>query len=210
MWSIAAFACYAFTIHTLIPLTTRYSSYGVASKGELTVCPLGGPLQGQTYRLQEGMWFASPFPLCIVGEEGLVVEDEQSSPLFQVGGPVEPHGRIAYMDGITEIQIVRPSKDGEPCLNYMHFPSNCSQTPHYHTESRVILVLNGKAEYWSAAGTMTLSADGGDTASNMLFVHPHEDHFFQTRSEECALITWHPTSDGPKDEDNPMTSATYY
>ena len=199
--SLLVAAC-AFHVHKHTPHTTKEASFGFVGEGGAVLKLVSGPLNSSSYPLCSGMWFSSSDPVCVYGN-AVVIEESTASPLFQVGGPVESHGRIAYMDGITETQILRPSKDGEPCLNFMHFPRNCMQTPHYHTEARVIIVAKGSARYTNSKGTRLLRE--GD----VLEVHPYDDHSFETQSEECTLITWHPASEGPTDEDNPMTKATF-
>jgi len=134
------------------------------------------------------------------------------------GGPVEPVGRLRYIDGCTDSLLVPPVKMGDPCLNHLHFPPGINQTMHTHPSVRIGLVANGRGECVTPFGNVPLRP-------GMIFIiHPENgtkvigldgeyhfagSHCFRTDEVGMDVIAWHPDSDfGPTDEDHPMINRT--
>lgn len=120
-----------------------------------------------------------------------------------VGGPIEPRGRLRYIDGCSDSLLLAPFLLGDPCLNHLHFPSATTQTHHTHPSIRAGIVVRG-------AGSCTTPAGEIDLVPGLIFVIPVDGiHGFHTASEAMDVIAYHPDSDyGPRHEDHPMVNRT--
>jgi hypothetical protein len=170
--------------------------------------------QGQ-FTLQPGMYFCIPSPVRIqsvgVGRDGkktgdnaaLVIVRHGYRGLFSIGGPVEDRGRLRYIDGCSDTLLICPPRLGEPCLNFLHFPKNISQTMHTHPSIRVGVVARGHGVCKTPTGDFDLNA-------GMLWLLPEDTpHAFYTGDDTMDVIAWHPDSDtGPSDDDHPMINRT--
>lgn len=178
--------------------STKASSWGYVQQGPATLRPLEGPLRDCELHMETGMWFASPWKLRVRAAHAVVVESAGASrPLFQLGGPVlETQGRRAYIDGISETQIVRPTSEHEGCLHFMHMPRGCKQRRHSHPSHRVVYVVRGSGLYQAA--NETTPVDTGD----WFVIEPGTSHSFSTSDDaSCDLVTWHPDA-SPDDADH--------
>lgn len=157
-----------------------------------------------TFELRAGMYFSTPHSGRISGSgHGIVITRLDFSGMFTIGGPVEPQGRLKYIDGCTDSLLIPPPKLGDPCLNALYFPAHISQTEHTHPSVRVGLVARGAGECHTAEGKYTLSP-------GLAFIIRADGlHGFRTTIEEMVIIAYHPDSDfGPTDEAHPMINRT--
>lgn len=150
---------------------------------------------------------------------GFVIHQQRYKGLQQIGGQVERYGRLRYIDGCTDTLLVPPVKKGDPCLNYLHFPSGTSQTPHTHPSDRIGMVVRGKGYCVTPFGTMPLwagqvfviHAATGARVYNRDHVEGEVGlHAFKTDYDELGVVAFHPDSDwGATDDDHPMLNRTY-
>lgn len=158
--------------------------------------------QGE-FTLAAGMFFSVPDGATITGGKGILIEKECCRGSFMLGGPVEPWGRLKYIDGCTDSLLIPPVKKGEPCLNALYFPQGVNQTMHTHPSVRIGIVSKGKGVCRFNNGEQVLEP-------GMIFVIPAlGEHAFSTDDDELIVIAYHPDSDcGPEDEDHPMINRT--
>lgn len=133
----------------------------------------------------------------------LLVTAKRYSGMFTLGGPIEEHGRLNYIDGCTDTGLIQPPRLGDPCLNYLHFPAGTKQTPHTHPSHRIGAVY---------AGNGTCHVDGGSVpmTPGSIFIIPAESlHCFETADSSMRIVAFHPDSEvGPTDEAHQMKAAT--
>ncbi len=123
--------------------------------------------------------------------------------MFLLGGPVEPEGRLKYIDGCTDSLLLPPWKKGEPCLNHLHFPPGIDQTMHTHPSVRLGVVVNGYGECITPESKVPL--EPGMT----WIIEPEQQHKFRTTDQVLDVLAYHPDSDyGPEDESHPMLNRT--
>ena len=114
------------------------------------------------------------------------------------------HGELSYIDGCSNTGLIPPGRNGEPCINYLHFPKNITQTPHTHPSIRIGYVLDGAGTAHTATGKIELTED------SVFLLDRHTLHNFSTSNSTMSLMVFHPDSDsGPTDEFNPMKTRTY-
>jgi hypothetical protein len=100
---------------------------------------------------------------------------------------------------------------GDPCLNYLHFPKNISQTRHTHPSIRCGLVARGRGRCIVPEND---DGSGRDVEIPLIpgriFVVPTEgQHSFYTDNETMEIIAYHPDSDtGFTDNDHPVLNRT--
>jgi hypothetical protein len=106
--------------------------YGFVLEGTTTLgCAAG------RFTLQAGMYFAVPGSCSVGGPgRGVVMSRLGFSGTFMLGGPIEPQGRLRYIDGCTDSLLVGPPVLGDPCLNHLHIPAGTRQTQHTHPSLR--------------------------------------------------------------------------
>jgi mannose-6-phosphate isomerase-like protein (cupin superfamily) len=156
------------------------------------------------FRLGAGMYFAVPGAGSVAGEgDGVVVTREGFRGLFMLGGPLEPDGRLRYIDGCTDTLLVPPVMLGDPCLNALYFPPATDQTEHTHPTARVGVVASGRGECVTPRRTFALSP-------GLAFVIPAGAHHrFRTGEDPMVVVAYHPDSDaGPTHESHPMINRT--
>lgn len=113
-------------------------------------------------------------------------------------------GDLSYIDGCSNSVIVAPPRNGEPCINYLYFPPNITQTHHVHPSVRIGLVLSGEGKA-TVAGKDYLLTEG-----TAFILDRFDRHGFSTENSHMSLAVFHPDSEsGPTDEFNPMKSRTY-
>lgn len=136
---------------------------------------------------------------------GIIIETNFNDVLNTIGGPIENQGRLKYIDGCSDTLLISPAKQGEPCLNLLHFPANTTQTMHHHPSFRFGIVVSGNGESVSETGKIPLKA--GD----VFFIPENFEHKFNTFENEMNVIAFHPDSDwGPTDEIHPMKNRTWF
>jgi quercetin dioxygenase-like cupin family protein len=155
--------------------------------------------------LHAGMFFSAPGPVSVTGLHGFVCTRKAYRGLPAWGGPIEPQGRLRYIDGCSDTLLISPPRKGDACLNYLHIPPGVDQTPHTHPSVRVGCVVNG-------AGICTLAEKTIDLIPGAIFVLPTDElHSFHTRSQPLRVVIYHPDSDfGPTDEVHPMINRTVF
>lgn len=186
----------------VLTLSEDTTHYGFVYQGQ----PILKRQQGsQTFSLYPGMYFCLPGGGQIGGENscGMVISSPSDRGLFTLGGPVEPTGRFAYIDGGTNSVLIPPSYLGNPCLNALYFPPHCDQTLHTHPSCRIGVVLEGSGEGETPDGIVQLQP-------GMLFVIPPNSlHKFRTHDASISFVMFHPDSDiGFSHHHNPMLNRT--
>jgi mannose-6-phosphate isomerase-like protein (cupin superfamily) len=131
--------------------------------------------------------------------------------VFTLGGPVEPWGRLRYIDGCTDSLLVPPVRLGDPCYNALYFPPRTRQTSHTHPSPRAGVVIHGSGVCKTPTGDHAL------TPGKLFLLPPDTWHAFWTSDEAVegrsalTVLAFHPDSDhGPTDEDHPMLNRTYF
>jgi len=182
-----------------VTIDANWTAYGFVAES-------GGFVQvkDNTFPLYQGMYFCVNGEAVIDGIVGFVCLREGNNGLFALGGPVEKHGRLKYIDGCSDTLLLSPIKFGEPCLNYLYVPPNIQQTPHTHPSVRVGCVLEGKGFCQAKTGIFDL------IPGNIFILSPEELHHFYTTDGFLRIVVFHPDSDfGPTHETHPMVNKTY-
>lgn len=195
------------------PFPTQLTAWGLGS----TSLPAGGTHFGfvdagpsfllcasGTFTLLSGMYFAVPHPLRIEGGRGLLMTCLDQQAFFHLGGPIEPTGRLRYIDGCSDSLLIPPVRRGDACLNLLHLPPGTKQTPHTHPSLRVGLIVRGHGHCLTDDGRHPL-------APGQAFVlRANGTHCFHTNDSDLLVVAYHPDSDfGPTDEDHPMINRTF-
>ncbi|MBL7625704.1 cupin domain-containing protein [Frankia nepalensis] len=124
--------------------------------------------------------------------------------LRQRGGPIEPTGRLRYIDGCSDTLLAGPARRGDPCLNHLHFPPGVLQTEHHHPSARTGVVARGAGWCDTAAGRDALRP------GTIFCIPAGGRHRFVTDDASLDVIAFHPDSDtGPTDDDHPMINRTW-
>jgi hypothetical protein len=160
--------------------------------------------------LHPGMYAMIPGKFMLGGGRGLIVTRDGYRGMFMVGGPLEEHGRLKYIDGCTDSLLIPPVKRGDPCLNLLYFPPGIDQTEHTHPSDRFGLVVSGHGRclHRASSDAPFLSID---LVPGMIWrIHTDGLHKFQTPYDRAMrVVAFHPDSDfGPTDEDHPMLNRT--
>lgn len=155
-----------------------------------------------------GQWFAVADRLVVnvlEDAEVLVIAFQDFRVLPQSGGPLEAKGRLRYIDGCSDTLLVGPSRQGDPCLNHLHFPAGIEQTYHTHPSARIGVVVRGAGWCHSQEGIRSPLTPG------KFFVIPKDTvHRFSTAEQSLDVVAFHPDSDwGPTDEIHPMINRTW-
>jgi len=156
--------------------------------------------------LSAGQWFATP-EACVIAAgphaRVLVVQRLNYRGVALAGGPIEPLGRLRYIDGCSDTLLACPPLLGDPCLNHLHFPAGIDQTEHTHPSLRAGIVVRGRGECITPAGIAPL-------LPGLVFAIPKDGlHRFRTTTESMDVIAYHPDSDwGPTHEEHPMVNRT--
>jgi quercetin dioxygenase-like cupin family protein len=120
------------------------------------------------------------------------------------GGPIEPTGRLRYIDGCTDTLLVPPVRKGNPCLNHLHFPNGIVQTPHTHPSIRSGMVYRGQGVCVIQQQEHVPLIPG-----YAFIIETNAVHSFNTQGESMDVIAFHPDSDtGMTDDDHPMINRT--
>lgn len=155
------------------------------------------------YNLKAGMYFVALGKYEIQAEQAVVIERLGYRGLTMIGGPVEPTGRLRYIDGCTDTVLISPPVLGDPCLNLLHFPRNIRQTMHTHPSLRCGITLSGKGRAMFPDGEVPLEP------GSCWFLKTGGQHAFYTDDSELLVSAWHPDTDtGPSHHDHPMLNRT--
>jgi AraC-like ligand binding domain len=188
--------------HSFLQLSPTGTHFGYVYQGH----PLLSRHVGEeTYRLHPGMYFCLPGEGRIDGEtsSGIVFTCLNFDGMFNLGGPIESTGRLAYINGGTSSLLVPPLILGDPCLNAMYFPANTDQTLHTHPSYRLGIVVAGSGSFETPETEIAVEAGTG-------FLIPADCmHKFRTLQSPLAIVVLHPDSDtGFTHKDNPMLKRT--
>ena len=159
----------------------------------------------ESYRLHPGMFFCLPGQGQIQGKGsvGLVITCPNYRGMFSLGGPIEPTGRFAYIDGGTNSLLIPPIIQGDPCFNALYFPPNCDQTLHTHASDRLGLVVAGSGECETPTGIVRFQP------GQIIWIPADHPHKFRTTDQPLTLIMFHPDSEtGFSQRNNPMLNRT--
>jgi quercetin dioxygenase-like cupin family protein len=176
--------------------------FGFVLDGENAVLRLAG----RPFSLPSGAYFvvnAGTAELTSPGGRILLVFAPGADFPFQIGGPIEPRGRLRYIDGCTDSLLIAPWRRGEACLNLLHIPPGVEQTMHTHPSDRIGVVVSGRGQCVTPAGVVEL-------APGLIWRIPADGlHRFRTTDDSLRIVAWHPDSDtGPTDDDHPMVNRT--
>lgn len=112
-------------------------------------------------------------------------------------------GKLSYIDGCSDSLMVYPPRQGDPSLNYLHFPKNINQSYHTHPSLRIGCVVSGK-------GVSDADTAVSLIAGTFFCLEEHELHRFRTENSDMKVIAYHPDGDwGPTDENHTMLNRTY-
>lgn len=157
------------------------------------------------YRLRPGMYGSVPRLFSCLGHDFriMLVEARGYAGLFSIGGPVEPVGRLKYIDGCTDTGLLQPPRQGDPCLNALFFPPGIAQTAHTHPSHRVGTVYSGHGLCITPSRTVEMHRHD-------IWIIPKDTvHHFVTEADDMRVIVFHPDSEvGPTDERHQMLEAT--
>lgn len=159
---------------------------------------------GDVFTLRAGMWLVAPDAITIEGGRGLAIIVPAWRGLRQIGGPLEPTGRLRYIDGCTDTVLVAPPRRGDPCLNHLHIPAATLQSAHTHPSVRIGIIARGEGACVTPEGRHPLAPGLG------WIIPAGLRHAFHTASSSLDVMAWHPDTDvGPTDEDHPMLNRTF-
>ncbi len=159
----------------------------------------------QEFKLYPGMYFSFPGEGWIGSEDssGFVVTCPDCCGTFSIGGPIEPTGRFAYIDGGTDSLLIPPLILGAPCLNALYFPPVTDQTMHTHPSYRLGMVIAGLGECETPQGITPF------LPGVIFFIPAGEEHKFRTFDNKLTLVVFHPDSDvGFTHHNHPMLNRT--
>jgi hypothetical protein len=160
-------------------------------------------LVADRFTLRAEHYLATPGPGSLRGGRGLVIALRSYRSVRQLGGPLEPRGRLRYVDGCSDTLLVCPPRLGEPCLNHLHIPAGTNQSEHTHPSLRVGVIARGSGVCRTRAGDIPLTEGLG------WMIPAGLAHSFITGGHALDVFAWHPDSDfGPTDDDHPMINRT--
>ena len=191
---------YGFTPGHTLELPEGFTHLGVIVEGKIRLS-----YECRDRELLDGDYFSIVGPATIRSEGwGMVSSAFQYRGVNMFGGPIEHIGRLRYIDGCSDSLLIPPLRKGDPCLNYLHFPTQITQTPHTHPSVRTGIVLRGHGE------CIIPDAPRIPLRPMAAFVIPTDTvHSFNTTSEIMDVIAFHPDSDaGMTDDDHPMINRT--
>jgi hypothetical protein len=175
------------------------STYWVLVTGGTCTCSLGE----DSFVLRQHRFAVLSEPGELAGGDGMVIELAGYHGLRQLGGPLEPSGRLRYVDGCSDTLLAAPPRLGEPCLNHLHIPAHTLQSRHTHDSLRVGVIARGHGVCRTDAGDHPLREGLGWLIPTGL------SHCFYTAEQALDVFAFHPDSDyGPTDGCHPMINRT--
>ena len=125
------------------------------------------------------------------------------------GGPIEPQGRLCYIDHCSDSLLVYPPRMGDPSLSSLHFPPGIVQTFHTHPSFRLGIVAVGRG--YAESRNWNGSTYKHDLTPGAVFcMEEQEVHRFVTEDSNLIVISFHPDGDwGPTDHDHTLLNRTY-
>ncbi len=188
--------------------------YGVAVRGtfELTA-------NGVRAVIPQGSYFSTPGPVTVECAEATLGAGRPFCPIIaRYGfrgqlhvGRVEDKGRLSYIDGCSDSMLVYPPRQGDPCLNHLHFPGGILQTQHTHPSILMGVVTKGSGFAWQRPGPRSAGWKKPLTGGSVFLLEEQELHSFETiDTEGMDIVAYHPDSDwGPTDDTHPMLNRTH-
>jgi quercetin dioxygenase-like cupin family protein len=176
--------------------------FGFVSHGQVMISN-----QKISWLVTQGQWFCIPdgcTGILSPRTKLVAVAKHNYHGLYAMGGPVEPRGRLRYIDGCSDTLLIAPPLLGDPCFNLLHFPPGIRQTPHTHPSTRMGMVIGGKGVCEFEDKTVALNV--GD----IFHIPTGRIHNFCTEGHTLDVVAYHPDSDwGPEHEDHPMINRTW-
>lgn len=161
-----------------------------------------------TWSLGAGQWFSLPhgFTLTLESDSRIVISQCLGyHGVYAMGGPIEAQGRLRYIDGCSDSLLCAPPLLGDPCLNYLHFPTGIEQTAHTHPSTRAGMIAKGEG-VCIVEGGHAMELNAGD----LFYIARNTIHHFATRDSTMDVIAYHPDSDwGPAHDEHPMINRTW-
>ena len=181
-------------------LDNEGTHFVVVHHGELTVVRPDG-----VATLRAGCFGTFPGEITLAGSaQYLVVSSLGYRGMALIGGPIEQHGRLRYVDNCTNTILLPPPVKGEPCLNFLRLPRHTAQTPHTHPSLRVGMVVSGVGICETQAGDLPMRS------GTIFIIEPEAVHSFQSCDDDMRIVIYHPDSDsGPTHEDHTMLNRTF-
>ena len=183
-----------------LTLNDHDTHFGYVFSGSLALRCASG-----TFSLNQGMYFCVAGNATLIGDDssGFVASRLNWLGLFQIGGPIEARGRLAYIDGCSDSLLITPPVVGDPCLNLLYLPANTQQTQHTHPSCRVGIVADGTGTCRTPTGDYPLKP------GTLFNIPPGARHSFHTTESSMRVIAWHPDTDfGSNHHDHPMINRT--
>jgi hypothetical protein len=196
-------------------LSAEHQCLREASIPDIGTC-FGFVAQGQVgiqdfqinWLVNEGQWFSLPHGLSLTMQPKSRIVITQClgyRGVYAMGGPIEPLGRLRYVDGCSDTLLCAPSLLGDPCLNHLHFPIGIEQTAHTHPSTRAGIIAKGKG--------LCLTEYGGAIElefGQVFYIARDTIHRFVTKDDTMDVIAYHPDSDwGPDHNEHPMINRTW-
>jgi hypothetical protein len=193
---------YGFVPDSDLVLPPGATYLGFVSSGEIILSQERPSLRERV--LYNGDFFSVIGPTRIKSKGlGIAISAKNYEGFNVFGGPIEDNGKLRYIDGCTDTLLVPPVRKGDPCLNYLHFPENITQTPHTHPSVRVGMVYRGGGECILPDRNIPL------IPNRAFIIETNALHSFNTRETLMDIIAYHPDSDvGMEDDNHPMINRT--
>jgi quercetin dioxygenase-like cupin family protein len=159
------------------------------------------------WRINTGQWFSVPSGLVLnltANTRVVIAQSVGYQGIYAMGGPIEPQGRLRYIDGCSDTLLCAPQLLGDPCLNHLHFPTGIKQTAHTHPSLRAGIIAKGQGVCVANQQEIPL------TAGSLFYIAKNTEHCFITECSTMDVIAYHPDSDwGPTHNDHPMINRTW-
>jgi hypothetical protein len=157
-----------------------------------------------SFPVPRGFSFCAPGPLELSCDgRALVAARIGYRGVFSLSGPLEPQGRLRYINGCSDSVLIAPTRRGDPCLNMLYVPPGIDQTEHTHPTVRAGIVVSGSGICRTPECEFPLPQGG------VFVLAPDAPHSFHTTGEHMQIVVFHPDSDtGPSDDDHPMLNRT--
>ena len=180
--------------------------FACGSDGTAFVAVAEGRLWYDGFKIEAGMYGCLPLghdDLTGIRARALCVVVKRYRGIFSIGGPIEPEGRLRYIDGCTDSGLIQPLRRGDPCLNGLFFPPGIKQTRHYHPSHRIGLVFDGEGLCHTDEATIAMRPGA------LFLIRAGGWHAFETARHSMRILAFHPDSEvGPTDEAHQMLNAT--
>tara|TARA_R110000796_G_scaffold214234_1_gene330232 strand:- start:1107 stop:1787 length:681 start_codon:yes stop_codon:yes gene_type:complete len=166
----------------------------------------------QEWHVQEGNYFAlnGKSEVLIEKQANIWTVEKKGYRAMNMVGTVETRGRLSYIDGCSDSVLVSMPRQGDPVLNYLHFPTGIYQTQHTHPSIRMGIVIRGNGEAFQEKSNTSDGWVKPLSKGCMFMLEEQELHSFRTTDEIMDIVAFHPDSDtGPTDENHSMINRTY-